>query len=452
MQMQNDFDLTQETKILILSNRKESLTAQAVLKALNFDADEMTSSYELIHPLNKMPAKKVMILNEKHLDDEDKFEAVFGGIKSLKDDAIVLVDTFASEHQALVAEYITTKHYAFTELKSDPKQAATIYHTKATEAFKEGLVIGEAVNFTKDLVNRPYNVLNAEKLANIAKTLDAIDGVTVNVLEKADCEAMKMGAFLGVNKGSTDAPKLIHITYKGNPNNDDMTALVGKGVMYDTGGYSLKGVTSMPNMKMDMGGSATVLGALKAIATLKLPVNVSVVVAATDNRIGDNAIVPDDVLVAADGTTIEIISTDAEGRLTLADAVWFAQKEGATKIVDVATLTGAVVAALGDAYVGAFTNNQSFYETVEKASKASKEHVWQMPVDKAHDKLIESNVADIKNSGGRLAGSSTAAAFIKHFINKDVPWVHLDIAGTAYKSESGATGVMVKTLTNLFRI
>ncbi len=451
MQLQTAFDLTKETKVLILSNRQESLSAQAVLKALDFDPDAMDASYEMLHPLNKIPAKKVMVLNEAHLDDDDKFEAVFGGIKSLKDDAIVLVDTFATEHQAVVAEYIMTNHYAFTELKSNPKEASNLYYTEATDAFNEGLIIGESINFTKDLVNRPYNVLNAEKLANIAKSLESIDGVAVNVLEKDDCEKMNMGAFLGVNKGSTDPLKLIHMTYNGNPTSDELTALVGKGVMYDTGGYSLKGVTSMPSMKMDMGGSATVIGAMKAIASLKLPVNVSVVVAATDNRIGDNAIVPDDVLVAADGTTIEIISTDAEGRLTLADAVWFAQKEGATKIVDVATLTGAVVAALGDAYVGAFTNNQDFYGDIEKASQAAKERVWQMPVDKAHDKLIESKVADIKNSGGRLAGSSTAAAFIKHFIKNDVPWVHLDIAGTAYKSDTGATGVMVKTLTNLFR-
>jgi len=311
-------------------------------------------------------------------------------------------------------------------------------------------VIGEAINFTRDLVNRPYNKLNAVQLGEIAATFDRLENVEANILDKEAIEKLKMGAFLGVNKGSTDAPRLIHLTYKGDPSSKEMTTFVGKGIMYDTGGYSLKGVQSMPNMKMDMGGAATTLGAFKAIATLGLKTNISAVIPATDNRIGDDAIVPDDILTAANGTTIEIISTDAEGRLALCDALWYAQKEGATKIIDMATLTGAVVAALGDNIVGAFSNNDEFYQTFENTVKASQEKVWRLPIDPIHHKNLESAFADIKNSGGRLAGSSIAAAFLEKFVDKNIPWIHLDIAGTAFEKEKGGTGVMVKSLTKLF--
>ena len=446
---QKQYDLSQEEKIIILGSPSDSKLAAAIFTALDYDPESLEGAFECLNPLKKLKAKALIVLNTEKFDDISTVDEPFKGIQNLKNDALVLVDTFKETHHSLLAEKLGVHHYKFTEFKTDKGALKTIhYHGNDLTAFNQGIILSEAINFTRDLVNRPYNALNAEKLADIALTFADIDNVTVKVLEKADCETMGMGAFLGVNKGSKDAPKLIHITYKGDAGSQENTALVGKGVMYDTGGYSLKGVQSMPTMKMDMGGAATVLGAMRAIANLRLNANVSVVIAATDNKIGDDAIVPDDVLVSAQGTTIEIISTDAEGRLTLADALWYAQKEGATRMIDVATLTGAVVAALGDEYVGAFTNNETFYQALGASAKISREHVWLLPIGNAHRKSIESQVADLKNSGGRLGGASIAAAFLDNFVNKEIPWVHLDIAGTAYKKESGATGVMVKTLTN----
>jgi leucyl aminopeptidase len=226
--------------------------------------------------------------------------------------------------------------------------------------------------------------------------------------------------------------------------------LVGKGVMYDTGGYSLKTPTSMPGMKVDMAGSAAVICAINALASLKAKANVMAIVAATDNRIGDGATVPDDILTAASGKTIEIISTDAEGRLTLADAVWFAQKEGAKKVIDTATLTGAMVAALGHAYTGVFTNSPTFLNKFKTVTELTNEPIWEMPISDVYRKELKSKVADITNKGGRLAGASIAAAFIEEFIEKDTEWIHLDIAGTSTKKDIGATGVMVKSFTELF--
>ncbi len=446
------FALTEEKRDLILSTNLQNKVVKEVVETLNLPKDYFKDSpFKKVDTLGKFNAQSVIFLNENKMEDQEAYEKVFKVFDDFKDDAVLLVDTFKDKQQQLLAEMIGYQLYTFNDFKSDkPAQGTLYYVAKDSTAFVRGIKVSEAINFTRDLVNKPYNKLNAEQLAEIAKGLETYRNLTVNILEKSDCEKMKMGAFLGVNKGSTDAPKLIHITYKGNTDTEENTFLVGKGVMYDTGGYSLKGVQSMPTMKMDMGGAASTLGAIKAIASLGLKANVSVVIAATDNRIGDDAIVPDDILTSASGKTIEIISTDAEGRLTLADALWYAQKEGASKIIDLATLTGAVVAALGDQYVGAFTNNEDFYKSFETVVKEKKEYVWHLPIGQNHRTSIDSKVADMKNSGGRLGGASIAGAFLEKFVSKDIPWIHLDIAGTAYTKEKGATGVMVKSLTGLF--
>jgi len=452
--VQGAFDLNKEEKILISSMDSDNELVKTLSKNLAINLDDYADKSSLtIHTLKKIKAAKVIFLNNEKVDKNEKLEEVFKPLKDLDDQSLVLLDTFSKESMETLAEKIATTRYKFMKYKSENKPPFVVHYTGETTKqarFEKGLTIGEAMNFTRDLVNTPYIDLNAEKLAAIAKDLETYDNVKVKILEKEECEAMSMGAFLGVNKGSKDAPKLIHITYTGNPDSLENTFFVGKGVMYDTGGYSLKTVQSMPTMKMDMGGAATVLGALKAIAALKYKYNVSVVIAATDNRIGDDAIVPDDILHAANGKSIEIISTDAEGRLTLADALWYAQKEGATRLIDVATLTGAVVGALGDDIVGAFTNKEEFYNTLSATAKKAAENVWLLPIGDAHRDSIKSIIADMKNSGGRLGGASIAAAFLENFVKADVPWIHLDIAGTAYKKESGATGVMVKTLTKLF--
>jgi leucyl aminopeptidase len=364
----------------------------------------------------------------------------------LKEKADLLLDSF--QHPHLVYEAVQLALYEFSKVprKKAPKASAFEVYVKDLEALTFSRVISEAINVTKDLVNTPYNYLNALDLADLAKTYARYPHTTVEILEKEAIEKLGMGAFLAVNKGSLIPPRLIHIKYR-NGGSSPLTAVVGKGVMYDTGGYSLKPSTSMPTMKMDMGGAANVMGIFHALAHLDAPVNADGIILATDNKIGDNAIVPDDIVIAADGTSIEIVSTDAEGRLTLADALWYAQQQKADRIIDMATLTGAVIGALGSEHVGAFTNHPDYLDKfIEKATK-SEEKVWPLPQDESHIEGLKSHVADLKNSGVRVAGASVAAAFLNHFVDAKVPWIHLDVAGVTYESKNGATGRVVKAVT-----
>ncbi len=457
---QKEFDLLTEKNDIVITNNLKNDIVKQLDKIFDGKLKELsTEPFTTIHSLGKIAAKRVHIINFDKLDKMSKRYKIFNNISALKGDVTVLVDTFETketylEIMQILSEKILTNNYEFTNHKSEKKDKVKNFYyygeTKIYDAVKKGYVLGDCINHAKDLVNTPYNFLNANDLAIYAQKLERLKNVTVEIFEKDQIEAMNMGAFLGVNKGSIEPPKLILVKYQGRKEFNNPTALVGKGVMYDTGGYSLKTPVGMPGMKVDMAGSAAVISALEAIARLELKANVMAIVAATDNRIGDHAIVPDDILTAANGKTIEIISTDAEGRLTLADAVWFAQQQGAKKVIDTATLTGSMVAALGHEFTGAFTNNKDFFKKFYKASRKAKEQVWEMPLSRGYKKLIESKVADIKNTGGRLAGASTAAQFIAEFIEKDTKWIHLDIAGTASNEKKEATGVMVKSFTELF--
>jgi len=457
---QKEFNLLTEKNDIVITNNVQNDLVKQLDKIFGGKLIDLSNEpFTTIHTLGKLKSKRVHIVNLEKLDKLKKRYKIFKSISDLKGDVTVLVDTFETKETfneiiEVLTEKLLTNNYKFTNHKSkkDDEVKNFYYYGESNiyEIVKKGYILGDCINNAKDLVNTPYNFLNASDLAVYAQKLERFKNVTVEIFDKNQIEEMNMGAFLGVNKGSIEPPKLILIKYQGKENFDDPTALVGKGVMYDTGGYSLKTPVGMPGMKVDMAGSAAVISALEAIARLELKANVMAIVAATDNRIGDNAIVPDDILTAANGKTIEIISTDAEGRLTLADAVWFAQKQGAKKVIDTATLTGSMVAALGHEFTGAFTNNKDFYQEFYKASERAKEKVWEMPVSRGYKKLIKSKVADIKNTGGRLAGASTAAQFILEFIEKDTKWIHLDIAGTASNEKQGATGVMVKSFTEMF--
>lgn len=313
----------------------------------------------------------------------------------------------------------------------------------------------DAQSFARDLVNLRSNDIYPETLANKAKEELSKYGVDVKVYEEDQIRQMGLTAFLQVAKGSDNKPRFIVMEYL--KANDDQKPLVfvGKGLTYDSGGYSIKSSDGMKEMNSDMGGSATVIGALKAIACNNLKVNVVGIVAACENSISGRAYKPGDVIKARNKMTIEVDNTDAEGRITLADAVNYGVTEYKPQmIIDLATLTGAVLVALGETYTGAITNNQQALDEVLKAAKATDEKIWQLPNDNFLRKYNNSEVADIKNSGGRLAGSITAGQFVGAFI-EDYPWVHLDIAGTAYLSKAqgpyqeGATGVQVKTLYQL---
>lgn len=456
IQVLQSIDLRKEPKdLLIVAN--ENFIPKDLLDTFKNQFDTFKKkAFSSVYTLGSIGATRVHIIGENQFEDEEAFKKIVSSIVSLDEEVIVLTDTFLKQEKEMLdelVEKVLVGRYAidtFKSKKNDPKPTVYFYGEGIADLVERGIVFGESINKAKDLVNTPYNHLNAKDLADYAKGLERISGVTVKIFEKAAIEEMNMGAFLGVNKGSSDEPYLIMIQYKKEGNTSEPTALVGKGVMYDTGGYSLKTPQSMPGMKVDMAGAAAVVSAIEGIARLGLDANVMSIVAATDNRIGDGAIVPDDVLTSANGKTIEIISTDAEGRLTLADAVWFAQKEGAKKVIDVATLTGAVVAALGQNYTGAFTNDEDFYQAFKKVTEETKENLWQMPVSKVFHEELKSKVADLSNKGGRLAGASIAAAFIEEFIDDGTKWIHLDIAGTSANKKEGATGVMVKSFIKFF--
>lgn len=456
IKQQNAYDYLTEKKNIILTNNMENELVKEIDKALGGKLlDVSNEPFTTVFTLGKLNCEKVFVINFNDLENEDKQEKIIKGITSVKEDSLLLADTFIdNDFMTLLSEKIFTNNYTINKFKSTFKEDKKEFFFFGQRDFKakvnKGSIIGECINNARTLVNTPYNYLNATDLANYAKEFDKYENVEVTIYDKKEIEDMNMGAFLGVNKGSSDEPKLILVKYQGKETFDNPTALVGKGVMYDTGGYSLKTPQSMPGMKVDMAGAAAVLGAIEAIAKLQAKENVMAIVAATDNRIGDGAIVPDDILVSANGKTIEIISTDAEGRLTLADAVWFAQEKGAKRIIDAATLTGAMVAALGKEFTGAFTNNREFYNEFKAITEITKESIWEMPITKGYHEEMKSLVADLSNKGGRLAGASIAAAFIEEFINDDTAWIHLDIAGTASVLKKGATGIMVKSFTEFF--
>lgn len=328
---------------------------------------------------------------------------------------------------------------------------------KAEDMIEEAQILMEGVFLARDLVNEPAMYMTPSKLAEMAVSNLEPLGVEVKVMGQKEIEEMGMVAFLAVSKGSSEEPKFIVMNWKGNEESDEKLALVGKGLTYDSGGYSLKPAGSMETMFSDMAGAASVIGTFKAIAKSKLNKNVVGIVAACENLISGGAYKPGDIISSMSGKTIEVLNTDAEGRLTLADALWYAATvEKADRIVDIATLTGACIVALGHVATGAITNDDGLMEDVKKASEKAGEPVWQLPSFKEYRDQIKSSFADLSNTGKRGAGTITAGLFLEEFVN-ETPWVHLDIAGTSYISSEmgylpkGATGVPVGTLYNLVK-
>ena len=320
---------------------------------------------------------------------------------------------------------------------------------------ERGRIIGDSVNFTRDLANEPGAYMTPSDLAERARGIANEFGLSVDVLDEARMEQEGMGALLSVSHGSEEEAKLIILKYtprEGSGEDDEqLLAFVGKGITFDSGGISLKPGENMELMKYDMTGGATVLGAMRAIAQLKPSISVLGVVPASENLPSGKATKPGDVVTAMSGKTIEIINTDAEGRLVLSDAICYAKKLGAKRIIDMATLTGAVSIALGDVNTAILGTDQTLIDEVIASGRDVGEKFWQLPLDKEYTKQIKSDIADIKNVGGRKAGTITAAAFLKEFAD-GVSWAHLDIAGTAWGDDAkpyrskGPTGVAVRTL------
>jgi leucyl aminopeptidase len=320
-----------------------------------------------------------------------------------------------------------------------------------------GTIIGEAQNFTRDLVNEPGNRMTPTILADRAKKMCEETGLQCEIYGPDKIKELKMGAFWSVAQGSEEEPRLIIMRHEpaGAPEKP-VLGLVGKGVTFDSGGISIKPSDGMEKMKYDMAGGASMIGAMRAIAQLKPNVRVIGIVCATENMPSGAAQKPGDVQIAMSGKSIEIINTDAEGRLVLADGLHYAKQLGATHLIDAATLTGACVVALGMINVGVFSNDDEFYESFNKSLKASGEKMWRLPVDEEYRDMIKSNIADIVNSGGRWGGAVTAAMFLKEFVG-DTPWIHLDIAGVAWMEDNkpwiakGPSGTPVRSLVEFVR-
>jgi len=323
--------------------------------------------------------------------------------------------------------------------------------------FYRGNIVGECQNFTRDLANEPGNILTPAVLVERTRAMaETVDGLEVEVLDRDRMAQLGMGSLLGVAQGSPLPPFLIIVRYKpATPSTStDHLALIGKAVTFDTGGVSIKPADGMEKMKYDMAGGAAVLGAMLAIASLKPTVPVTAYVPAVENAVGGNAQRPGDIVTSLSGKTIEVLNTDAEGRLILVDAIEYAKRQGATHMVDVATLTGAIVVALGHIHVGLFSNNDAFRQQVQASAARQGEKMWHMPLDDEYREYLKSPFADIGNIGGRYGGAITAAYFLKEWVG-DIPWVHLDIAGTGWLDDNkpympkGPSGVCVRTFVDL---
>ncbi len=362
---------------------------------------------------------------------------------------------FQDAMQFLTAQILKAS-YRFEQFKSKKKPASAlsnlVFHTTdnidISTALAQGTAIGEGINFTRDLGNRPGNHCTPSHLAEDALEL-AKDShsLSVKILDEAEMAKLGMGAFLSVTAGSDQPAKLIELNYRGSENDDAPYVLVGKGVTFDTGGISIKPASGMDEMKYDMCGAATVLGVIKAVEALKLPINLIGLLAAAENMPGGDATKPGDIVTSMSGKTIEVLNTDAEGRLVLCDTLSYAQQFNPKLMIDIATLTGACIVALGAHASGLYANNDDLAEQLLKAGETTGDRAWRMPLWKEYTKQLESPFADLGNIGGPKAGSVTAACFLQEFVG-DTHWAHLDIAGTAWLSgnRKGATGRPVELL------
>jgi leucyl aminopeptidase len=372
------------------------------------------------------------------------------------DDSLVSDDFAAAAVEGAILADLENDRYK-TDPKKNEKQVASFSVLGGSQsAVDRGRILAEAQNFTRELANEPANVLTPTLLAERAKEMASEFKLECEVLDQDRMRQLGMGALLGVAQGSAEPPALIVIRYTPikTPSSKDHLGLVGKGVTFDTGGISIKPSEGMEKMRYDMAGGAAVLGAMRAIAQLKPSIPVTALVPTVENMPGSKAQRPGDIVKSLSGKTVEVLNTDAEGRLILIDALTYAQRLGCTHLVDAATLTGAIVVALGSVNVGAFTNNDAFLEKLLAAAKSEGEKTWQMPMDEEYKELLKSTFADLHNIGGRSGGSITAAWFIRDFV-EETPWIHLDIAGTAWLDDAkpymakGATGVGLRTFVRL---
>jgi leucyl aminopeptidase len=467
----------------VFEGRKLSASCQAIDAASNSAVTEVLRKGDLegglgktllLHNLPGVPADRILLVGlgrEREFGEAAYRTAVGAAAKALKatgasdatvcltDIAVKRRDTDWKVEHAVLA--IMEGAYRFDRLKSKPPEnkrslrKVVLHVARRNEiaagerAAERGMAIAEGVALAKDLGNLPGNHCTPTYLAEQAVELGKRHGIKVEVLEQKEIEKLGMGCFLAVARGSRQPPKLIVMEYHGGKRDAPPVALVGKGITFDTGGISIKPAGEMDEMKFDMCGAASVLGTMKAIATMRLPLNVVGVIPATENMPGGNAIKPGDVVTTMSGQTVEILNTDAEGRLILCDALTYVEKYKPAAVVNIATLTGAMVIALGHVATGLFANSDALARELIAAGENAWDRAWHMPLWDEYQDALKSNFADFPNIGSRAGGSITAACFLSRF-TKAYPWAHLDIAGTAWKSgaDKGATGRPVALLSH----
>jgi len=465
-------------------NGKPQLTLESDAQAIKDAAAEAISSGEisgkmfettLLHHPAKIKAKRLLLLGGGKAKTFTGFELrrlAGAAVRSLKSRGVRSFAFVAPEGSlnaedavkaivegAFVGNFDSNTYQS--ERKDQSIDALTVVakgdQAKLQAALNEATIIGESQNFTRELVNEPSNRMTPNILAEHAKKMAQEVGLKCEVYGADKIKELKMGAFWGVAQGSDEPPALIILQYEpAGASDKTKIGLVGKGITFDTGGISIKPADGMEKMKYDMAGGAAMLGAMRAIALLKPKVKVTCIVCATENMPSGKAQKPGDIQIAMSGKSIEIINTDAEGRLVLADGLCYARQLGCTHLVDAATLTGAVVVALGYANAGVFANDEPMFERFRKALDTAGERFWRLPLGEDYLDAMRSNIADLQNTGGRWGGASTAAAFLKEFA-EDTPWLHLDIAGTAWMDDAkpwiakGPSGIAVRSLVELVR-
>ncbi|AGI72337.1 cytosol aminopeptidase PepA [Octadecabacter arcticus 238] len=450
---------TPDRKLDAAARKVNGLTKKAVTRATEsaqFEKAKVGDAMTLSFPAGIAATKVIVVKLGRRPSVADARKAGASIAKARGEDDVLIMGGDIGRMED-VATGTALRSYAFTPHKTGDKDALGAIEVMVTAphdlqaAADVAMAVAQGVVFTRDLTNEPANVLTTTEFANRLVELESL-GMTVEVLEEDALEKLGMGSLLCVGLGSASPSKVVVMQWNGG-GDEAPFALVGKGVVFDTGGISIKPAAGMEDMTMDMGGAGVVAGVMKTLALRKAKANVVGLVGLVENMPSDRATRPGDVVTSMKGDTIEVINTDAEGRLVLADVVWYAQERfKPTGVINLATLTGAVIVALGHENAGVFSNNDELTKGFMKAANAEGEGAWRMPMSAAYDAALKSRIADVKNVGGRDAGSITAAQFIKRFIKDDMPWIHLDIAGVAsVKTETalapaGATGWGVMAL------
>ncbi len=448
------------TEVLVVNQFEGEKTSVELANTYAIEKDNFEGKFGqtyLIHTLGQIPADKVLIIGfgkKEEFDHNKMREAVAKAVKKLQQikakKAIFDFDINADYGKSAVIGAMIAD-YAYDKYKSEKAHHLDeiTFANFSQETVEEGIIFGEAMNFTRDLANTPAQIATPQKLAQIASKLE---GIETKVFNKEEIARMGMGAYLAVGQGSVNPPEFIHMKYTGK-NVKKKIALIGKGICFDSGGLDIKPASSMLTMKDDMSGASCILGVMKALAKLQPDIEVHGLIAACENMPSGSSYKPGDILTAKNGKTIEVDNTDAEGRLTLADALCYACELNVDEVIDIATLTGACVVALGSHISGIMGNDDELIERLIETGKEAGEKLWKLPMDREYFDSLKSDIADMKNTGTRMGGASIAGVFLQEFV-KDTKWAHIDIAGTAYIEKpqkefiAGSTGAGVRTLLN----